>query len=159
MADRRELVLEAAKDALEVVSLTWHSEATTKPTGLNVYRHRTRQADADSLPDATVLYGGETSTPMNLSAHDVSERDVQVLVLVRALADSDETGDAALIPVMQWAEIALLSDYTLGGLCANGRLDSIARIQSEEHADTTAEALLTFTFAVHTKWGDPRQVP
>lgn len=159
MADRRELVLAACATALGVSSVDWHSEETTKPAGLNVYRHRTRQADVNSLPDAVVFYRGERPRTMNQAATDVSERQVRVGVLVRAFADSDESGDAALIPVMQWAEIALLSDYTLGGLCANGDLEDIEAVQTEEHADTVAEALLTFVFDVHTKWGDPRQVP
>lgn len=159
MADRRELVLAACETALEAASVDWHSEETTKPAGLNVYRHRTRQAVAELLPDAVVFYRGERPRAFNQSAHDVYERQVRVGVLVRALADEDKSGDAALIPVMQWAEIALLSDYTLGGLCANGDLEEIEAVQTEEHADTVAEALLTFVFDVHTKLGDPRQVP
>lgn len=134
-------------------------EALTKPTGLNVYRHLSRQVDVDLLPTITVLYGGEQHTPMNLSASDVSERDISSLLVVRAKAAANESGDAALLDILQWAELALLSDYTLGGVAVNARLDRITQIDTEEHADVFAEARMEFVFSVHTKWGDPRQVP
>lgn len=158
MADRRELVLAAAETALGVSSVNWHSEATTKPTGLGVYRHLARQADADGLPDVSVLYMGEDVLE---SATGEVDRNVRVGVRCRAVADStaNESGDAALLDVLQWAEIALLTDYTLGGLASIGKLERIDQIEAQEHADTVAEALMSFMFVIQTKWGDPRQVP
>lgn len=161
MADRRESLLAAAKAALEVASVDWHSEVTTKPEGLRVYRHRTRQADVSLLPDLSVLYMGETLSTYAEGATGESRREVEVGVLARALADADESGDQGLIPVMQWAEIALLySNFgALGGIASKGELLRIEPLASEEHADTFAEALMRFSFTVHTKWGDPRQAP
>ena len=155
MADRRELVLAAAATALAVASVNWHSEVTTKPTGLEVKRHLTRQADVNGLPEVCVLYLGESLVE---SATGSVDRNLTIGIRARTKADSDESGDAALIPVMQWAEIALLTDYTLGGLASVGRLERIDAIDTQEHADVFAEALLSFVFIIQTKWGDPRQV-
>lgn len=157
MADRREVLLAAVATALGVASVNWHSEVTTKPAGLNVYRHLGRQADQDSLPDVTVLYLGEDITPENQGPTDVSERDVRVAVRCRATAAVSESGDEGLIPTIQWAEIALLTDYTLGGVAANGKLLRIDQVDTAEHADVYAEAVMQFVFTLHTKWGDPRQ--
>src|SRR5688572_28763115 len=133
MADRRELVLAAAETALGVASVNWHSQVTTKPTGLVVHRPLARQADADKLPDVTVLYMGEEL--IDAATNEV-DRNMRVGVRVRAIADSDESGDAGLIPVLQWAEIALMTDYTPGGLASVARLERIDQIDAQEHADT-----------------------
>lgn len=156
MADLRESLLAAAATALAVTSVNWNSVTTAKPTGLVVSRHLSRQVAVDGLPELSVLYLGEADIE---SATNSVDRNIALGVRVRAKADSDESGDAALIPVMQWAEIALLNDYTLGGVAADGRLERIDAIDTQEYADVFAEALLSFVFTVRTKWGDPRQAP
>lgn len=159
MADLRETLLANAKAALEVASVTLNSEATTKPTNLRVYRHIARHTDKDKLPDCSVIYLGENLEALNASPTGVSERQVRVGVQCRAVATSSQSGDAALLPVLQWAEIALLSEYTLSGAAVEGRLVSIDAIDTAELADTFAGALARFEFTVQTKWGDPRQAP
>lgn len=159
MADRRESMLAAAKTALEVASVTWHSEATTKPTGLSVHRHLGRQMDKSQLPALVVRYFGEQPTPQNQAPTDVSERNVTLAVECRAVADADESGDEALIPVMGWAEIAILSDDTLGGVTAKIDAPRIDAIDTAEFADVYAAVLMQFPVTLHTKWGDPRSAP
>ena len=132
-------------------------EPVAKPEGLQVYRHLARQADANLLPDISVLYLGEELID---SATASVDRNVRVGLRCRAQALSSESGDAALIEVLLWGELALLAvDYELGGIAANARLEGIAQIAAEEHADVWAEALMTFLFTIRTKWGDPRQAP
>lgn len=157
MADSiREVALKAIETALKVTSVTWHSEATTKPTGLNVHRHLTRGADQSDLPDITVYYMGESNDEQ---ATDESTRSVRVGVRCRVKAGAGVTGDEALDPILTWAEIALLNEYTLGGAVADARLEGIDAISAREFADTFAEATMQFEFTVLTKWGDPRQAP
>ena len=159
MADRRESLLAAAKTALEATSVDWHSEETTKPTGLGVYRHLGRQMDKDKLPAVVVRYFGEQPTQQNQAPTDVSERNVTLAVECRAVAPSDESGDEALIPVMQWAEIAILSDDTLGGVAVKTDPPRIDAIDTQEFADVYAAVLMQFPVTLHTKWGDPRSAP
>jgi hypothetical protein len=160
MADsRRELLLKAVQAALEVASVNWHSEVTTKPAGLNVHRYLTRSVDAGALPDLTVFYVGESLDAGLQAATDESRRSVRVGVRCRVKAGAGETGDEALDPVLVWAELAALTDYTLGGAAANARLEGVDAITAREYADTYAEATLQFEFTVLTKWGDPRQIP
>lgn len=159
MADLRESVIAAIKTALEVASVNWHSEVTTKPTGLDVHRHLTRSVDQSDLPDITVYYAGETLSSALQGPTDESERAVRVRLRCRAKAAAGETGDEALIPVLGWAEFAVLTDYTLGGVAAMTELEMVDALSAREYADTYAEAMLQFVVTLQTKWGDPRQSP
>lgn len=133
---------------------------TAKPSGLNVYRHRTRDYDLSKLPDCSVFYMGEAAELEERSSTGVSERAVRLGVLCRAKATSAQTGDEALIPLLQWAELALLlSDYTVSGAAANGRLERIDPIEAQEQADVVAEALMQFIYTVRTARWDPRTAP
>lgn len=160
MADsRREVLLKAIETALGQATVDWHSEITTKPTGLAVHRHLTRQATKDTLPDVTIYLLGESPDPLLEAAVDVAERRVRVGVRVRDTAGSGVTGDEALDPLLTWAEIAILNDYTLGGVVAYARQVGLDAVTAREYADTWAEATLQFEFVLQTKWGDPRQAP
>lgn len=157
MADLRETLLANAETALGQSSVTVNAVAATKPTSLAVYRHRTRGLDQSLLPDVSVFYMGEVIRDEIESTSDVSERSVRLGVLCRVKATSSQTGDEALIPILQWVELALLADdYTVDGAAAEGRLERIDAVDAQENADTTAEALMQFLFTVHTAWADPR---
>lgn len=132
------------------------TDGVAGPTGLRVTRHLARQADIDRVPDISVLYLGEELID---SATGEVDRNIRVGLRCRARADASESGDAGLIPVLSWAELALMSDYTLGGIAANGRLERIDAIDTAEHADMWAEALMQFLFTIQTKWGDPTRAP
>lgn len=155
----RETGMKALKAALEVGQVDWHGELTTKPSGLNVHRHFTRGPADSELPDITVFYIGEDLEHEMKGSTDESLRRVRFGLRVRVKAPAGETGDEALDPLLVWAEIAVLTDYSLGGLFSNARLEGIDAISAREVADTYAEATMQFVHTLQTKWGDPRQAP
>lgn len=161
MADLRETLLANAKLALEVASVTVNAEETTKPSGLQAYRHRTRSLDLSALPDVGIYWDGERpAVRQELSSTGVSERTVRLAFVCRAKATATQTGDEALIPLLAWVELAMLAaDYTVDGAAANAGDPEIDALEVTEHADTVAAALVRIPYTVRTKRWDPRQAP
>lgn len=157
MADsRRELLLKAVVTSLEVASVTKNTESTTKPADLSVHRHLTRMANQADLPDMTVFFAGEVPEAL---ATDLNTRRALVRVRCRVKAAAGVSGDEALDPLLAWAELAIMEDYTLGGTSAEVGSPDIDPISAREFADTYSEATLQFPILYETKWGDPRQAP
>lgn len=157
MADsRRELVLKAIVTALSVASVTKNTEATTKPAGLAVHRHLTRMEGEADLPDITVFQAGLNP---NDKVTDLNSPELLVRLRCRVKAAAGISGDEALDPILVWAELALMDDYTLGGVSAYIGSPDMDAISAREYADTFAEATLQFPITYETKWGDPRQAP
>lgn len=154
---RRELLLKAAQAAVDVASVDLNGEETTKPAGLVVHRFLTRMPDSGSLPDVTLWYAGEGIDDRADAATDESQRSVRVRARCRAKAAAGQTGDEALDPILTWVELAMLADYSLGGLAAEGQANGIDAVSAREFADTYAEATIEFEFLLLTKRGDPRQ--
>lgn len=156
MADsQRELILKAVAAALAVAQVDWHSEITTKPADLNVHRHYTRMGQNADFPDITVYYAGEPEPDED--ATDGAKHGMLVRLRCRAKAAAGVSGDEALDPVLTWAEIALLSEPTLGGLAADIRPPAADALSARELTETYAETHLQFEITHFTKWGDPRQ--
>jgi hypothetical protein len=156
---RRELLLKAMQTALSAASVTLNGETTARPAGLEVHRHLTRDVSQTSLPDITVYYAGETLSTALRGATDESERAVRVRLRVRAKAAPGQTGDEAIDPVLAWAEVAVRTDYTFGGVAAMTELEMIDALTAREYADTYAEVTMQFVVTLQTKWLDPRQAP
>lgn len=160
MADSKRLdLMQAVETALGVASVTMNSEATTKPSGLKVYREPVRQVNEADAPLALIVYGGEDLDDALTAATDESERAVSVDVTVAARATDTQRADEALDPLMVWVEIAVMSDPTLGGAAAYTRLRRVERLRYREEASLFAAATLTFESILLTKLGDPRQAP
>lgn len=160
MADsRRELLVKASKTALEVSSVTWHGEETTKPSGLHVHRHLGRPVNQSDLPDVILNVFGEDHSELAENTTDQSQRIVELGAHCRALAAPDKSADESLDEILTWTEIALLSDHTLGGVAAEGHYVRTDRVFTEEYSEAYAEAVMRFRFIQLTKWGDPRQAP
>lgn len=148
--------MQAIEAALGVASVTKNTEETTKPTDLTVLREPTRPINEADAPVAFIFYGGED---VDDRITDEATRDVLVDVTVIAKATDTQRADEALDPLMVWAELAVMDDYTISGAAAFVRLRRIARLDLSEHASLFAAATLTFQVTLLTKWGDPRQAP
>lgn len=160
MSDRRLELLVNAEAALNVDDIDVNGEATERPSGLQVERHRMRPRVKGQLPDMSVEYLGESVTDLLQGPTDVDERNVRIGVRIRAVAGTDEAVDEALFPLLGWAELALTGvDYTLEDVASFGFLERIEALRPEELADAFVGCRMIFAFTVPTKRADPRQAP
>ena len=159
MADsRRELVLKAVETALEAATATMNSSALTKPTGLTVKRSPEREILHDDLPqmDVWVLKDVHSFHATNSATRVMT---VRVRSTVTWLASDESSGDEALDQLLTWAEVALMTDETLGGVAALMVPAGLETPQVEERTEKYAQAVQDFDITYLTKFGDPRTTP
>lgn len=146
MADsRRELILQAAKAALE---------AAGKPADLTIHRHRTRKIEEDALP-AAVIFNGIESVTRQTTQPPISDRELVFRVEVRG---EGEPGDQVLDPYLTWVETQLCTDAAFLALI---RYIEVRQVVWDQAPAKKAKAAAAIEFSVEyrMKWGDPTQAP
>lgn len=160
MSDLRLQLLDSGETAVAVGSVDLNGEETEKLEGLRVGQHLALAVTKELLPDVSLEYLGETHRSYLEGETDVDEREVSVGARCRVAAAQEQNAAQALIPLLQWVELALLGvDFTLGGVASLGRLDRIQALEKEEVADDFVGCRMVFVFTVPTKRADPRQAP
>jgi len=157
MADTRGLkILDAVAARLAVATVTVNGVVRTKPAGLNVYRFRTRSIQAESLP-AIVVSWMEDLNPVR-RATGVLDRTVRVAVEHIGKVTAGTAPDRATDALKSWAELALMSEETLGGLASQVTVQG-TRPLSEEGEQAFFWTMTPFDIQYVTKDNDPEAAP
>lgn len=115
MSTRREQILEAIVDALNVASVTVRDVAKTKPSGFTAERSRVRMlADTDLAGGWAGVYPSPRESVDVESVHPQVARSLSVTVSLRTAGG--EIADSVIDPLHLWCVFAVMADTTLGEL-------------------------------------------
>lgn len=147
MASKRDSIIAAVVTALGVASVG----GTTKPTGLDVHRMRTRPIQADALPAMVVFWLGDEAPSPDATSRTM--RSTRIAVECR-VAHPGTNPDAALDPLLVWATKAVLADHTLGGLASEVE-EGRSYPDLGDQGEAVAAAAIEFVVKYQTTWNDP----
>jgi hypothetical protein len=126
------------------------------PTGLTIFRERTRPIETDSLPSIFPYFEDDEPRPFDKQQFrsPLLERHLAIAFECRAQGSGSITPDQALDPILVWAVRGGFVDETFGGL-AIGVTEGRTAWKSREADVPIAAATLHFTIHYRTSRLDP----
>jgi hypothetical protein len=93
-------------------------QASGAPGGLTVHRERTRPIEQDKLPAILVYFEDEEPTPLEKQkfAAPLTQRHLNVVLEMRALAQGGQATDQAVDPLYLWIMQQVMADEKFSGL-------------------------------------------
>jgi hypothetical protein len=127
----------------------------TKPTGLTAKRERVRANEKESLPVIVVYF--EDETPRPIGSHykaPLTERDLGLLLDIRALVPAGSSPDDVLDPITTWALYQIFSHEDFDGM-ANGAEEVNTTWFTREGDVVIAQATIRMRVKYRTSLIDP----
>jgi hypothetical protein len=144
-----------ADTAVTYLSAATSANGWTKPTGLTAHRERTRQLEKESLPVIVVYF--EDESPKPIGEHykaPLTERDLGLMLDIRALVPSGSSPDDVLDPLTTWAIYQIFSQESFGGM-ANGAEEIKTMWYTREGDVVIAQATILMRVKYRTSRIDP----
>ena len=144
-----------ADTAVTYLSAATSANGWTKPPGLKVHRERTRPLEKDALYDIVVYFEDEAPKPIGERYKaPLTERDLGLVLDVRALVPSGSSPDDVLDPLTTWATYQIFSQESFGGI-ANGAEETGTSWFAREGDVLIAQATIRMRVKYRTSRIDP----
>jgi hypothetical protein len=129
------------------------------PSGLTVSRERTRPIERDKLPATLIYFEDEEPTPIEKQKFQapITQRHLNVVLEMRAVAGEGLAPDEAIDPLYLWAMQQIFADEKFGGL-AMGVTEGPMKWTAKEADAVLAGAALHLTVHYRTSRLDPSSV-